>query len=144
MKVKEILRGKGSEVVTIKPEAPVREVVDVLTKHSIGALVVVDDSKNICGIVTERDILRRCLRAETPDLSTPVRAVMTSDVIVGVPEDDVDYVMNVITESKIRHLPIVAGKRLAGIVSIGDIVKSMHKEMEFENRHLKDYIKSGG
>jgi CBS domain-containing protein len=144
MKVKEILRGKGSDVITIKPEAPVRDVVDVLTKHSIGALVVVDDSKNICGIVTERDILRRCLKAGAPDLSTPVRAVMTSDVIVGVPDDDVDYVMNVITENKIRHLPIVAGRKLAGIVSIGDIVKSLHKEMEFENRHLKDYIKSGG
>lgn len=144
MKVREILRSKGSDVMTIKPEAPVREVVDLLTKHSIGALVVVDDSKSICGIVTERDVLRRCLKAEAPDLSAPVRAVMTSDVIVGVPDDDVDYVMNVITENKIRHVPIVAGKRLAGIVSIGDIVKSMHKEMEFENRHLKDYIKSGG
>lgn len=144
MKVKEILRSKGSDVMTIEPEAPVREVVDLLTKHGIGALVVVDDSKNICGIVTERDVLRRCLKAEAPDLSTPVRSIMTSDVIVGLPDDDVDYVMNVITENKIRHLPIVAGKRLAGIVSIGDIVKSMHKEMEFENRHLKDYIKSGG
>ena len=144
MKVKEILRGKGSDVVTIRPEAPVRELMDLLTKHGIGALVVVDDSKNICGIVTERDVLRRCMKAATPDLSTPVRAIMTADVIVGVPDDEVDYIMNVITENKIRHVPIVSGKNLVGIVSIGDMVKSMLTEMEFENRHLKDYIKSGG
>ncbi len=144
MKVKEILRAKGSGVITIKPEAPVRELVDLLTKHGVGALVVVDDSTNICGIVTERDVLRRCLKAAEPNLSMPVRAIMTTDVIVGVPEDDVDYVMNVITDNKIRHLPIVTGKNLVGIVSIGDIVKSMLKEIEFENRHLKDYIKSGG
>ncbi len=144
MKVKEILRAKGSGVITIKPEAPVHELVDLLTKHGVGALVVVDDSTNICGIVTERDVLRRCLKAAEPNLSMPVRAIMTTDVIVGVPEDDVDYVMNVITDNKIRHLPIVTGKNLVGIVSIGDIVKSMLKEIEFENRHLKDYIKSGG
>lgn len=144
MKVKEILRSKGSSVVTIKPEASVRQVVDLLTKLSIGALVVLDDSKNICGIVTERDVLRRCVKAEKPDLSTPVRAIMTEDVIVGVPDDELDYVMNVITENKIRHLPIVMGKNLVGIISIGDAVKSMLEEIEFENRHLKDYIKSGG
>lgn len=144
MKVKEILRAKGSGVITIKPETPVRELVDLLTRHSVGALVVVDDSKNICGIVTERDVLRRCLKAAEPDLSMPIRAIMSTDVIVGVPDDDVDYIMNVITNNKIRHLPIVTGKKLVGIVSIGDIVKSMLKEIEFENRHLKDYIKSGG
>lgn len=144
MKVKEILRQKGSSVRTVKPETPVREVVDVLTKHSIGALIVIDDSKNIAGIVTERDVLRRCVRAEKPDLSKPVRSIMTEDVIVGVRDDDVEYVMHVITENKIRHLPIVDGKALVGIVSIGDVVKSLMKEMQFENRHLKDYIKSGG
>jgi CBS domain-containing protein len=144
MKVKEILREKGSSVITIRPEAPVREVVDILTKHGIGALVVVDEAKNIQGIVTERDVLRRCVRDDSPDLSKPVRSIMTDDVIVGVPDDDVDYVMHIITENKIRHLPIVIGKNLAGIVSIGDVVKAVMKEMEFENRHLKDYIKSGG
>jgi CBS domain-containing protein len=144
MKVKEILREKGSSVKTIAPEAPVREVVDVLTAHSIGALVVVDESKNIVGIVTERDVLRRCIREEDPDLGKPVRSIMTEDVIVGVPDDEVDYVMHIITENKIRHLPIVMGKNLVGLVSIGDVVKSVMKEMEFENRHLKDYIKSGG
>jgi CBS domain-containing protein len=144
MKVKEILREKGSSVKTIKPEAPVRELVAALTKHGIGALVVVDDSKNIVGMVTERDVLRRCMQDEKPDLNRPVRSIMTEDVIVGVPDDDVDYVMHIITENKIRHLPIVMGKNLAGIVSIGDVVKIVMKEMEFENRHLKDYIQSGG
>jgi CBS domain-containing protein len=144
MKVKEILRGKGSSVITVNPETPVREVVDLLTKLSIGSLVVVDESKNICGIVTERDVLRRCVKGEKADLSMPVRAIMTEDVIVGVPDDEIDYVMNVITENKIRHLPIVMGKNLVGIISIGDAVKCMLTEIEFENRHLKDYIKSGG
>ncbi len=144
MKVKEILRIKGSGVKTIRPEAPVREVVDLLTKHAIGALVVVEDSGRVVGIVSERDVLKRVLKSDACDLSTPVRAVMTEDVIVGLPDDDLDYVMNVITQNKIRHLPIVSGKSLAGIVSIGDVVKSLLKEIEFENRRLKDYIKGGG
>ena len=145
MKVKEILQSKASkEIVTIGAEATVREAVELFTRHGIGALPVVDESKQIFGIVTERDILRRCLKDENPDFLAPVRAIMTADVIVGVPEDDADYVMGMFTNNRIRHLPIVSGKTMVGIVSIGDVVKSQLKQFEFENRHLKDYIKGSG
>ena len=145
MKVKEILQGKASkEVATVGPEATVKDAVELFAKHGIGALPVVDESKQICGIVTERDVMRRCLRNPKPDLLTPVRAIMTSDVVIGVPEDDADYVMGVMTNHRIRHLPIVSGKTMVGIVSIGDVVKSLLKEFEFEIRNLKDYIKGAG
>ena len=145
MKVKEILQGKASkEVTTIGPEATVKEAVTLFAKHGIGALPVVDESKRIAGIITERDVLRRCLKDPNPDFLTPIRAIMTTDVIVGVPEDDTDYVMGVMTNNRIRHLPIVSGKTMVGLVSIGDVVKSQLKQFEFEIRHLKDYIKSGG
>jgi CBS domain-containing protein len=145
MKVKEILQGKAAkEIATIGPESTVREAVELFAKHSIGALPVLDESKQICGIITERDVLRRCLVDSKPDFQTPVRAIMTSDVLVGVPEDEADYVMGVMTNNRIRHLPIVSGKTMVGIVSIGDVVKSQLKQFEFEIRHLKDYIKGGG
>jgi len=143
MKVKDILRQKGSAVYTIRPEATVSEAIEELTEKGVGALVVKDDAGQIRGIVTERDILRRCIR-KGESTQAPVRAIMTEDVIVGLPDDEIDYVMNVITQNKIRHLPIVSGGELVGIVSIGDAVKAMLKEMEFENRHLRDYIKGGG
>jgi predicted transcriptional regulator len=87
--------------------------------------------------------LRRVLSDKEPDLLTPVRAIMTTDVLVGVPEDEADYIMGVMTNSKIRHMPIVSGNTMVGILSIGDLVKSQLKQFEFENRHLKDYIKRG-
>jgi CBS domain-containing protein len=145
MKVQQILQGKPTkEVATIGPEATVKDAVELFAKHSIGALPVVDESDKICGIVTERDVMRRCLRNPKPDLLTPIRAIMTTDVLVGVPDDDADYVMGVMTNNRIRHLPIVSGKTMVGIVSIGDVVKSQLKQFEFEIRHLKDYIQSGG
>jgi len=145
MKVQQILQGKASRVVaTIGPEDTVKDAVELFAKHGIGALPVIDESKQICGIVTERDVMRRCLRDPEPDLLTPIRAIMTTDVLVGVPDDDADYVMGVMTNNRIRHLPIVSGKTMVGIVSIGDVVKSQLKQFEFEIRHLKDYIRSGG
>ena len=139
MKLRDILRTKGSDVIQIAPDQPVLDAVRVLSDHRIGCLVVTRDGE-IRGVVSERDIMN--LVASEPDSldDALVSDIMTTDVIVAVPEDDLDYVMNIMTNNKIRHLPIVDEGRLAGIVSIGDVVNEVRRRVEAENRHLKDYI----
>jgi CBS domain-containing protein len=102
---------------------------------------VVARGSEIAGIITERDILN--LIADNPQSlgHADVEDIMTSDVIVAVPDDDLDYVMSVMTNNKVRHLPIVDEHELAGIVSIGDVVNEVRRSVEAENRHLKDYIR---
>lgn len=138
MKVKDLLQKKGSDIITIEPDRTVREAIQKLVDNRIGALLVMEKSE-IEGIITERDILREAARAERLGQRT-VREAMTADLIVGVPEDEIDYVMGVMTRNKIRHLPIVEGRELKGILSIGDLVWSCLTEAEYENRHLKEYI----
>lgn len=139
MKIRDILRTKGADVVQIDPDQSVLDAVGVLSEHRIGALVVTHGG-TIEGVVSERDVLN--LMADRPDAlrETAVSEIMTTDVIVAVPTDDLDYVMNVMTNNKVRHLPIVEDGQLAGIVSIGDVVHEVRKSVEAENRHLKDYI----
>lgn len=139
MRIRDILRSKGSDVVTVAPDQPVLTAVRILSEHRIGALVV-RQGDEIEGIISERDVLN--LVAGDPDRvnETPVSEVMTRDVIVGVPDDDLDYVMNIMTQNRIRHLPIVVERKLEGIVSIGDVVNAVRRSVESENRHLKDYI----
>jgi CBS domain-containing protein len=150
MKIKNIFGEKGTDVVTIEQDETVQEAICKLNEHRIGALVVTDERGETCGIITERDILRHCgqrwvaLSEPSPreEMSCPslVREVMTKDLIVGVPDDSLDYVMGVMTKNRIRHLPVMDGKKLVGIVSIGDVVNAHLEETEFENRMLKDYI----
>jgi CBS domain-containing protein len=142
MKVQDLLATKGSRVLTIEPGRTVREAIDRLVEHRIGALLVVD-GESIVGIITERDILREAARHADRLDRRLVREAMTADLIVGVPDDDLTYVMGIMTRNKIRHLPIVEGRELRGIVSIGDLVWSCLDEAEFENRHLKEYITGG-
>lgn len=139
MKVKDILLQKGTTVHAIEPDRSVREAIGKLVDLRIGALLVMDGD-DIAGIITERDILREA--GNHPDRldQRRVRDAMTSDLIVGVPEDDLNYVMGIMTRNKIRHLPILNGRSLAGIISIGDVVWASLNEAEFENRRLKDYI----
>jgi CBS domain-containing protein len=139
MRIHEILRSKGHDVITVAPDQPVLAAVRILAQHRIGALVVrtVDQ---IVGIISERDILNLVARDPSSVENTPVSEVMTSNVIVGVPSDDLDYVMNIMTQNRIRHLPIVDDGELAGMVSIGDVVNTVRRAVESENRHLKDYI----
>lgn len=139
MRIREVLDWKGSEVVTVEPDRTVHEAMKVLVEHNIGAVVVTRDSA-IVGILTERDVLR--LGATGPEsLSTTLVAdAMTAELVVGVAEDLVDYAAGIMTANRIRHLPIVEGERLTGVVSIGDIVNAMKQEKEVENRYLRDYI----
>ena len=143
MKMWEILRSKGSTVHSIGPDATVFEAVQALNHHQVGALIVMGTSREILGIFTERDVLRRCLKDGRPDLSCPVSGLMTTQVIVGVVDDDVGYAMGVMTQNRIRHLPVMDGTALAGVISIGDLVKSQLQETDFENRMLREYITRG-
>lgn len=142
MKVKDILKTKGPEVVTIHDQKTVFEAIEVLVKNRIGGLLALDQKGAIVGILTERDILKLSYSKYDVLKSTPVREVMTRDLFIGQPDDELDAVENLMTENRIRHLPILENKRLVGIISMGDVVKHQKKISEYENRHLKDYIDS--
>ncbi|MBN2077865.1 MAG: CBS domain-containing protein [Spirochaetes bacterium] len=141
--VSDILKKKGSEVVTIAVGSPLLEAVRVMRAHKIGAILVTGGKGRIEGILTERDVLRAVddHRGAMGDLK--VDDLMTKNVIVALPDDDTGYLMGIMTKNRIRHIPVVTREGVAGFVSIGDLVKSKLEDMEFENRMLADYIRSG-
>ncbi len=139
MQIAEILKTKGETVVTVQPEQPVAAAVRLLVQHRIGALVVVGNGE-MQGIISERDILR-LTDADPTRLSTlRVGEVMTKELVVGVKDDEIQYVMEIMTKNRIRHLPIVDQGRLVGILSIGDVVNALRNGLEAENRYLRDYV----
>ncbi len=142
MQVREILARKGTDVVDVPPDATVADAVHVLVEHDIGS-VLVTDAGRVLGILTERDVLR--LADGGPDAlsHTRVTEAMTpeDDLLVGSPDHDTHYCMNVMTENRVRHLPVMEDGELRGIVSIGDVVNACRRDAEHENRYLKDYIR---
>lgn len=140
MKVKDILKNKGPEVITIHDEKSVYDAMEVLVKNRIGSLLALNQGGAITGILTERDILNVSYEKYDVLKTLPVKEVMSTDLYIAEPEDELDSVENLMTENRIRHLPILEKKRLVGIISIGDVVKHQKKASQFENRHLKDYI----
>lgn len=139
MQVKEILARKGAHVWTIHETTTIREAVRLLAAHGIGALVLLDEQSQVAGIISERDIVR-VLAGKGSDIEDdPVSLHATRDLIVADLEDDTESLMNVMTESRIRHVPILADGVLCGIISIGDVVKACVLELEGENRTLKEY-----
>ncbi len=144
MFVSNILRTKGTEIHTIAPEATADDVVQELVKHNVGSLVVMETDaageSRMAGIVTERDILRAQAAHRKPLEELLVREVMSEGVIVASLEDKLQVVMRLMTEHRIRHLPVMDKGQLIGIISIGDIVKAHHDELEMENHHMKSYI----
>jgi CBS domain-containing protein len=140
MLVSAILEAKGSEVATIERTATLDTAVAELVRHRVGALVVSPGDGTIDGIVSERDIVR-CLSELHGDMLTrPVHTVMSSSVHGCTPDDTVDSLMTLMTEQRIRHVPVVADGRLCGIVSIGDVVKSRMGELEKDRDELMEYI----
>jgi CBS domain-containing protein len=111
-----------------------------MVNHNIGSVVVVSEEGNLAGIFTERDFLNLSLRRNLQLMDSPLDSVMTTNLIIGFPEDNVDYTLGVMTQNKIRHLPVLEGDEITGIVSIGDLVKSQLKDKEFEIHYLTDYI----
>ncbi|MFV2069349.1 MAG: CBS domain-containing protein [Pirellulales bacterium] len=143
MTLHDVLQTKGWEVFTTSPDTKLSEVVRLLVAHNCGSLVVLEDEdpQRMVGIVTERDILRACAASRPLD-ETPVEQVMTREVLTGHVDKSLAETMGLMTERRIRHLPLVEGKRLIGIISIGDVVKAQHDRLTAENHHLKNYIQS--
>lgn len=138
MIIRDLLRGKAPAVITITPDAPVQEAMRVLTEHNIGAVVVTDGS--MLGILSERDVLRGGAERLEALASLRVRDLMTERVITASPDADIASVMDIMTEHRIRHLPVVENGRLCGMISIGDVVNALRQSVEAENRYLHAYI----
>ena len=142
MKLRDILRVKGHHVYTVRPDQTVQDAVKILMQHRVGALLVEDAERRAVGIITERDVLRECVDRAAELGRVPVREAMTRDLIIGVPDDEIGYTMGIMTQNRIRHLPVMDGDHVAGMISIGDVVKATLDETEYENRYLKEYIQS--
>ena len=143
MKVKEVLGKKPSEIITITAEKSLQEASALLTEYNIGAIVVVDDDSLPIGILSERDIVRKIAKHQAKALSLTVNDAMTSDIITGFLDEDLNEVSSTMTNNRIRHLPILDGKQLVGMISIGDVVKTQLDHAEFEAKSLRQYITGG-
>ena len=143
MKIEEILRSKGHDVITITGTESVLDAAQLLVEHGIGGLVVME-GQSPTGILTERDILRLTARAPGELHAIQVGAVMTRELITATPDDRLADMMDVMTENNIRHLPVLEGDRLAGIISIGDLVNACRVLAEEENSELRKYIAGAG
>jgi CBS domain-containing protein len=142
MNVEAILRAKGSNVATIRPDATVAAAVRELKVHGIGALLVSEDGRRVAGILSERDIVHALAEQGAALLAMPVDQLMTRKVVTCVPEDTVSDLMARMTQHRFRHLPVVKDGILIGIVSIGDLVKNRIEEVEFEADSLRSFIAS--
>lgn len=145
MTLHDILCDKGSDVRQIGPEASLDDAVQELVRHNVGSLVVCQapsggGEPKMIGIITERDVLRACAAHRGSLANVSVRDVMSAEPITGSPRDAVQAAMGVMTEKRIRHLPIIEEGKLQGMISIGDLVKAQHDQMAVENHYLKNYI----
>lgn len=143
MNIEAILGSKGRDVVTVAASDTVLDAVRLLVERNIGSVVVME-GRDPAGIFTERDILRLTARRAHELGSIPVGEAMTRDVITAGPHDDLREVMDVMTENKVRHLPVVDRDRLVGIISIGDVMNAFRLSAEEENSHLRQYIQGVG
>lgn len=142
MKILDILRHKGSFVVTIGPDETVRVVLARLAEHNVGALVVADGDQ-VAGIISERDIVRHLNDRGEQILDQPVSELMTASVVSCSPNDDVDSIAAAMTELRIRHMPVLDKGILAGIVTIGDVVAGRIRQLEQDRGQLEQYITQG-
>jgi CBS domain-containing protein len=138
MKVSDLLKGKGSNVVTIRSDATVEEAARKLKSEAIGALVVSDDGERVRGIISERDVVRGVVDHGGQLLEMKVSDVMSPTVVTCAPDETVKAVMGQMTQHRSRHIPVIADNKLRGIISIGDIVKSRLDELEMETNVLRD------
>ena len=140
MRISDVLRGKGMQVVTVTPDTTVRHLLAVLAEHRIGAVVVSHDGTTVNGIASERDIVRAFGERGAAVMSELVTTIYTAEVHTVTPETSLEDVMRMMTERRVRHAPVVVDGGLRGIVSIGDVVKNRIDELETERAHLTDYI----
>ena len=140
MNVKSILERKGSAVTTISPGATIGEAAKTLAQAKIGAVVVSDDGESISGILSERDIVRMIGTEGPGALNRPVTEAMTPDVVTCNPEDRINILMGMMTQRRIRHLPVAVNGKMTGLISIGDVVKERMDEIEADAAAMRDYI----
>ena len=140
MRIRDVLRVKGTSVVTVTPDTKVRRLLQVLADHGIGAVVVSEDGTSVGGIVSERDVVRALAQRGAAVMSEPVTEIYTAEVRTVTPDTSLDDVMRLMTEHRMRHAPVMANGALSGLVSIGDVVKNRIDELETERTALSDYI----
>ena len=140
MRISDVLRVKGDNVVTVPPETDVSRLLQVLAEHRIGAVVVSADGTSVAGIVSERDIVRALAARGAAVLAEPVTAIHTADVRTISPDASLAEVERLMTEGRFRHVPVMVGGALHGVVSIGDVVKNRIDELETERSTLTGYI----
>jgi CBS domain-containing protein len=140
MRISDVLRVKGGQVVTVTPHIDVGHLLAVLAEHRIGAVVVSHNGTSVDGIASERDIVRALAERGATIMSEPITAIYTAEVQVVTPDTPLDDVMRMMTEHRIRHVPVVVDGGLRGIVSIGDVVKNRIDELESERAALTNYI----
>ncbi|WP_067441009.1 CBS domain-containing protein [Nocardioides jensenii] len=140
MRINDVIHGKArQDVITIRPDATVRQLIGLLAEHNVGALIVSADGSSVDGIVSERDVVRR-LHADDGVLEAPVSSIMTTQVRSCEGSAAVTELMQLMTEHRIRHVPVLTDGALTGIISIGDVVKSRIGELEFERDQLDNYL----
>lgn len=144
MKVKEILEKKGNQVYKISEKMTASDGVMEMSKHKIGSLLVLDEDNQLTGIITERDILYKCHERGGDHKKTPVKDLLTpmDQLIIGTLDDTTTYLMKVMTQKKIRHIPILDKEKIVGIVSIGDVIKIMLEESEQEAHLLREFVQN--
>ena len=140
MQVSILLQTKGHEVVTVRPEATIAEVAIVLSEHRIGAVVVTADGTSIEGVLSERDIVRAMAEPDGAMLAAHASSLMTAEVVTCQPDTTVEELMATMTDRRIRHVPVLVDGQLAGMVSIGDVVKHHIATLEHETKAMHDYI----
>jgi CBS domain-containing protein len=144
MRLREILDQKSYEVRTITSQGTCDDVVTELVRWNIGSLIVRDSPNGaVLGIITERDVLKAQAANRVPLGQLPVAKFMTTTLISARPDDDITVAMGLMTTHRIRHLPVIEGGELHGLVSIGDVVKAQHDELVMENHHMRSYIQGG-
>ncbi len=138
--IRTILEKKGHHIISVQPSVSILDAIRTLAGQGVGALLVMEESGKLVGIFTERDVLRQVAKNPETLTTTQVSEIMTRELIVGVPDDELDYVSNVMTENRFRHLPVLENGTVVGLISIGDVVKTLKRAKDYENHLLKDYI----
>ena len=143
MIVSQLLKSKGYQVYTVSEETNINEISRILSEKRIGVAVIINESKNVIGIISERDIIRGLSKYGEKVLDMPSKALMTQNVITSGLDSHIDELMREMTNSRIRHMPIVEDEKLVGLISIGDVVKNRVEELQAEGEMLREYIASG-
>lgn len=140
MKVRDFMQNNPRQVITARENTPIPAAMSLLLQNRISCLPVLDDRAELAGIISDKDIFRAAFDDPKGFTDLSVKQLMTTNLLVGLADDDLDYIAGVMTNNRIRHVPIVENKRLIGLLSVGDIVKSQLKNVQIENRYLWKYI----